>query len=165
MIALPHWAESSAVGDDEIRFTVRLALAWYAVAAVQMLLGKIDSATRWIWTFAWATYLVHLGMAFHYYHHWSHADAVAHTEAVSGFGPGIYFSHLFTLLWTADVIYWWARPKQYEYRARWIGWALHGYMVFIIFNAAVIYESGLIRWAGLVMFTALAVVAILRVNR
>src|ERR1700722_13132423 len=98
--------------------------------------------SRWLWTFAWLTYLVHLAMAFHYAHHWSHAEAVRHTEAVSGFGPGIYVSHFFTLAWTADVAWWWLMPVHYARRPAAIGWCWHAFMVFVIFNATVVYEDG-----------------------
>jgi hypothetical protein len=93
---------------------------------------------------------------FHHYHHWSHADAVEHTEAVSGFGRGIYVSHLFTLVWTADVLSWWLQSARRALRPSWIDWLLHGFMAFVIFNATVIYETGPIRWAGLTLFTGLA---------
>jgi hypothetical protein len=119
--------------------------------------GRVRLA-RWCWTLAWATYLIHLGMAFHHYHHWSHSDAVAHTEEASGFGPGIWFSHLFTLVWTADVAWWWLLPVRHAERSPWWDRLLHGYMVFIIFNATVVYEDGPIRWAGIVLFAVLAIV-------
>ena len=47
-------------------------------------------------------YIVHLYIAFRIYHHGSHAEAVQHTEDVTGFGPGIYVSHFFTLVWTIE---------------------------------------------------------------
>src|SRR5262249_30490099 len=90
VIAWPYWTRSTTLGDDLTRFTVRVALAFYALAAARMLLGKWDRLARWLWTLAWASYLVHLAMAFHHYHHWSHGDAIAHTDEVSGFGQGIY---------------------------------------------------------------------------
>jgi hypothetical protein len=74
---------------------------------------------------------------------------------VSGFGPGIYVSHLFTLLWTLDVACWWLRPHAYATRPAWIGRALHAFMAFIVFNGTVVYENGPIRWAGVAMFVAL----------
>jgi hypothetical protein len=165
LIVWPHWTSSPTLADDEVRFTVRLALVGYAAAAALMLLGRFDALTRWLWTLAWASYLVHLAMAFHYYHHWSHIEAVAHTEAVSGFGPGIYFSHLFTVVWTADVAYWWWRPHAAAKRAPWITRALHSYMAFIVFNATVVYESGPIRWAGALMFAVLLAVWLYSNNR
>src|SRR5438552_3474194 len=92
VIALPYATQSPTLGDDLIRFTVRLALAYYAVAAALMLLLRADEwratagrgrLARWCWTLAWAAYLVHLGMAFHHYHAWSHDAAVEHTRQVS----------------------------------------------------------------------------------
>jgi hypothetical protein len=150
-------------GDDLIRNTIRLSLAFYAVAVGLMLFlqpgewagnGR-GGFVRCCWSLAWVTYLVHLGMAFHYYHGWSHADAIRHTEEVSGFGPGIYASHLFTLLWTLDVLWWWRRPVTYARRAAWIGRTLHAFMAFIVFNGTVVYETGLIRWAGAGTFVVL----------
>jgi hypothetical protein len=145
---------------------VRVALLYDAAAAsLQWLLRPGDwvgpapasQLARWCWTLAWLAYLIHLAMAFHHYHHWSHADAIAHTRAVSGFGEGIYFSHLFTLVWTADVAWWWLGPKDYARRPAWVGRTLHAFMAFIVFNATVVYEDGLIRWAGMALFAELAV--------
>jgi hypothetical protein len=170
-LAAPFALGSSTPGDDLTRYTIRLSLFYYALAATLMLLLRGDEWTaingrgrlaRLLWTFAWATYLVHLAMAFHFYHYWSHADAMEHTREVSGIAEGIFVSHLFTLAWTADVLAWWLRPAWYARRPAWIGWLLHGFMVFIIFNGTVVYETGLIRWAGVAMFGELAGVAAYR---
>jgi hypothetical protein len=158
---------SADCGDELTRNTVRLALAYYAAAAGLMLfLAPSEWAgsgrgrlARACWSLAWAAYLVHLGMAFHYYHHWSHADAVRRTAEVSGFGPGVYVSHLFTLAWTFDVALWWLRPARYAARPRWADALLHGFMAFVIFCGTVVYETGPIRYAGLLLFGALGVLA------
>jgi hypothetical protein len=150
-------------GEALTRNTVRLALVYYAAAAGLMLRlrpGEWAGAgrgalARACWTLGWATYLVHLGMAFHYYHHWSHADAVARTAEVSGLGPGIYVSHLFTLAWTADVASWWLRPARYAVRPRWVVVLLHGFLAFVVFCGTVVYEQGPTRYAGLLLFAAL----------
>jgi hypothetical protein len=160
----PPSADAEALGDFRIRATIRVALLFYALAAALMLrLRRPEWAAtgrgqlaRWCWTLAWVAYLVHLAMAFHHYHHWSHADAVKHTRDVSGVGEGIYVSHLFTLLWTLDVAFWWLSPGSYAARPAWLDVALHSFMAFVIFNGTVVYESGMIRWAGLGMFTVLA---------
>src|SRR5262245_21051496 len=102
-LAVPLLADPSDPGEGLTRNTVRLALLYYAAAVALMLWRHAPALARCCWTLGWAAYLIHLGMAFHYYHHWSHADAVERTREVSGLGAGIYFSHLFTLLWTADV--------------------------------------------------------------
>src|SRR5260370_21986265 len=101
-----------------------------------MLARKRCGWVRVCWSVAWVGYLIHLGMAFHHYHHWSHAEAMLHTKERSGFGEGIFASHLFTVFWTADVLARWFAPSWR--RPCWLGWALHGYMVFMIFNATVI---------------------------
>ena len=167
VLAWPRLTASPTAGDDLTRHTVRLALLYYAAALTLMIRMRRPDwlarsgrgrLARWCWTLAWAAFVVHLGMAFHHYHHWSHASAVEHTREVSGFGEGIYFSHLFALAWTADMMAWWLRPAWYARRSPWVDRALHGYMLFIIFNATIVYETGLIRWLGMALFAWLAAV-------
>jgi hypothetical protein len=104
-------------------------------------------------------------MAFHFFHYWSHAHALAHTRRVSGVGEGIYASYLFTALWAADAAYWWLDPKGRAARSAWLGWALHCFMLFIAFNGTVIFESGPIRWVSLAAFAALASAWVIAVGR
>jgi hypothetical protein len=161
MVAGPVLSSSPSLGDDLIRNTIRLALLYYAIALTLLLRShamdwqkhsnKIRLA-RLCWTLAWFTYLIHLAMAFHFAHQWSHAEAMRHTEEVSGVGEGIFVSHLFTLVWTADVVSWWLWPSWYARRPVWIDWLLHGFMLFVVVNATVVFESGWIRWAGVMMF-------------
>jgi hypothetical protein len=174
VLAAPALLSSANPGDDLTRNTVRLALAYYAAAAVLMLRlrpGEWLAASgrgrvaRWCWTLAWAAYLVHLGMALHHIDGWSHARALERTERVTHFGPGIYVSHGFTLAWTLDVLYWWLYPAGYAGRPAWVDRLLHGFMAFIIFCSTVVYEEGFIRWAGLVMFAVLGVMLLRRFRR
>jgi hypothetical protein len=174
ILALPSLTASPTAGDDLTRHTVRLALLYYAAALTLMIQlrppewlarsGK-GRLARWCWTLAWAAFVVHLAMAFHHYHHWSHEDAVRHTREVSGVGEGIYVSHLFGLAWIADVAGWWLRPAWYARRSPWIDRALHGFMVFVVFNATIVYETGLIRWLGVAFFAWLAAVCVLSHRR
>jgi hypothetical protein len=174
VLAWPALGMTSDPGDTLIRYTIRLSLAYYALATGLMLFlapaewdgfGR-GALARWSWTLAWATYVIHVAVAFHFYHHWSHADAFRHTEEVSGFGPGIYVSHLFTLLWTCDVAWWWLWPQRYAARPPWIGRSLHTFMAFIIFNGTVVYETGPVRWAGAAMFLLLGTLWLYsRINR
>jgi hypothetical protein len=156
---------SSDPGDDLVRLTIRLSLIYYALALTIMLWLRpaewnADAVrgclARWCWTWAWLIYVVHVACAFHFYHHWSHADAVRHTAEVSGFGPGIFASHFFTVAWGFDVAAWWLAPAWYAKRPAWIGRALHAFMLFIVFNGTIVYETGPIRWAGVVLFLELA---------
>jgi hypothetical protein len=166
LCAWPYLARSSTIGDDLTRHTVWLALAYY-VAAGWIMLALRPTAwrtatargrlVRLCWTLAWAAFVIHVGVAFHFYHHWSHTAAVMHVRERSGVGEGIFASYLFTLAWTADVAWWWMSPTSYSTRSAWIDRVLHGFMFFMIFMATVVYESGAIRWVGLVLSAALAV--------
>ena len=113
---------------------------------------------RWCWTWACLAFAIHVAMAFHFYHGWSHADAFERTRLESGWGEGIYVSYLFLVIWLADVIWWWLQPLAYAQRPRWTERGLHAFMLFMIFNATIIYEEGPIRWVGIAMFLAFAVV-------
>lgn len=174
ILVIPYATASPTLADDLVRNTVRLALVYYGVAVSLMLLmtprdwsalSARARLARCCWTLAWAAYLVHLAMAFHHYHHWSHADAMRHTREVSGIGEGIFVSHFFTLVWTCDVAYWWLRPQRYAARSVWIDEALHGFMAFVVFCGTVVYEKGLIRWIGLALFAELSAVALWRWRR
>jgi hypothetical protein len=152
-------------GESLTRNTVRVALGWYFAALVLMMWmdhGDWTAATpigrlaRWCWTWGLAWFLVHVGFAFHVYHRWSHADAFEHTRQISGVGEGLYVSYVFGLVWTADVAAWWLAPAWYAARSRWIDCAQHIFMLFMVFNGTVVFESGPIRVAGIVMFVALA---------
>lgn len=158
-------------GADPVRNTIRVSLFYYAVALNLMLWlrpAEWPVATprgrlaRTCWSLAWLTYLVHLSAAFHYTYAWSHSAAVEHTRTMSGIGEGIYVSHLFTLVWTADVLYWWLRPEDYAGRSPWVDRWLHGFMLFMVFNATVVYEAGPIRWAGAIFFVELAAVTLVK---
>lgn len=157
-------AMAASPGEALTRNTVRLSLAWYAAALVLMMqLAPRDwaattrrgRAARWCWTWGVGCFLVHLAMALHYYHHWSHAQAFNHTREVSGVGEGIYVSYLFTWLWIGDAAWWWTRPASYAARPTWIDRTLHAFMLFIVFNGMIVYERGFIRWAGVAMFITL----------
>ncbi len=173
-LAAPVLFGSSEVGEDRVRYTIRVALLFYCLAAALLLsLDRADWQTasplvclaRLLWSLTLAAYIVHVLLAFHYYHHWSHADAFARTERVSGFGPGIYISHLFGLLWAVDAAWWWFAPDSYARRSPGIDWLLNSFMAFIIFNGSVVFAEGLVRWASVVMFLLLAGLLLQRLLR
>jgi hypothetical protein len=159
-VGSPALLASVNPGDDRVRYTVRVTLLFYGLAAALLLSAdQTDQSlrlTRWLWTLSLAAYLVHVALAFHYYHNWSNADAYARTERITGFGFGIYISHLFGLLWTLDVAWWWLAPVSHARRWPWLSRLLHAFLAFIIFNGAVIFAEGVVRWASLLMFLALA---------
>jgi hypothetical protein len=154
-------------GEVLTRWTVRAALALYAVAVAGQLLRPRTRAgwagLRWVWTLGCLLYLGHVAGAFHFYHGWSHAAAYAETarrtEELFGiaWGGGLYFNYVFTAVWVGDVVWWWASASSYETRPRWLGRVVYGFMAFMAFNGAVVFGTGLVRWAGLAVCLALAV--------
>ncbi len=110
---------------------------------------------RAAWIAGIAVFLVHIGLAFHAAHSWSHARAFAHVEASSGFGPGIFVSYAFTLIWSIDGIAWLMAPARYATRPRRVALGLHGFMVFITFNATVVYGRSPLRWVAAGVFALL----------
>lgn len=143
-------------GDALTRGSIDVALAFCAAALIALPWvprGSGGSLARFVrtgWLLGWLCYVVHVGFAFHYFHDWSHAQAVSHVEERSGFGPGIYFSHLLTLLWTADVVWWAISPAAHARRPAWVGGLLYFYFTFMAFFATVVYETGVVRVAGIV---------------
>jgi hypothetical protein len=105
--------------------------------------------TRWAYTIAWGLCLLHIAIAFHVGHAWSHRAAFDHTERVSGFGPGIFVNYLFVLVWTGDVFWAWINLDSYLGRPAWVNWLVLGFMGFVVFNAAVVFGGGMQRWASL----------------
>jgi hypothetical protein len=155
---------ASAPGEALTRNTIRLSLGWYALALFFLLAMRPRDWTaatarhrcaRWCWTWGMLCLLVHVASAFHYYDDWSHARAFERTRQVSGVGEGLYVSYLFSGLWAADVIWWWAWPRQYAARSVWIDRSLHAFMLLMVFNSTVVFETGLTRWLGLALFAAL----------
>lgn len=148
--------------------TVRIALFLYAIVVGLLLAGY--RGRRWrilvrpMWTMACIAFICHVMAAFHFSHHWSHQDAIRSTAEQTqqligwAFGEGLYFSYVFMLLWIADALYWWLKPERYESRSVWLEYGIHGYLFFIAFNGAVIFESGVTRVGGvlaILIFTAI----------
>jgi hypothetical protein len=144
--------------DLFVFWTVRLAVALYLTSLVFRLSAR--NRPRWLaiaraaWTAGFIAFLIHVASAFHFVHHWSHAEAYAataqQTQAVTGlnWGGGIYANYLFTLIWGGDVAWSWFHPARYLSRSKFIEYVVQCYLAFITFNATVIFGHGLIRWAG-----------------
>ncbi len=110
---------------------------------------------RAAWIGGLAVFLVHLALAFHLAHGWSHARAFDHVEASSGFGPGIFVSYFFTLVWGTDGLAWLVAPERYVRRSKWFAAVLHGFMAFITLNATVVFGHGPLRWVAAGVFALL----------
>jgi hypothetical protein len=148
------------------KWTIWAALLGYSGAVAGLLLARNQPQwsrlARMAWTLGCLAYLAHVYCAFEFYHGWSHASAFEETarqtrETVGWeVGEGLFVSYVFTLAWTADVIWWWlAGVHNYTRRLRAITISLHASFFFIVFNATVVFESGAPRWLGLALCGAL----------
>ncbi|MEW6302241.1 MAG: hypothetical protein AB1705_02145 [Verrucomicrobiota bacterium] len=151
-------------GELLTRGSIWLALGCYFAAAGVTLTKGRDGAVRWLWTVGCAAYLAHVVAAFHFFHDWSHAAAYAETARQTAeltrwnWGGGIYINHLFTLVWTADALWWWLKPDGYAKRPQWMEASIHSFFVFMIFNGAVVFGHGPVRWFGVAGLGVLGVV-------
>jgi hypothetical protein len=152
------------LGHPLIASTALAAVLLWGLASVGMLrltptewaVGSPRRAfVRLFWVLGWATMAAHTAAAFHIGHGWSHAAAYRHTEATAGVGEGIYVNYLFVLTWGMDTVWFAGLPGSYARRPRWVGWAVHGFLAFVTFNATVVYGSWFARWTGMVSFALL----------
>jgi hypothetical protein len=67
---------------------------------------------------------------------------------------------VFLLVWTADVLLWWINPERYETRPTWLDRGIHGFLFFIAFNGAVVFESGVTRIGGIVAIVIFALIVL-----
>ncbi len=151
--------EQMSKGELLTRITVWLALVGYAIGATVYLLSRgrrnWDVVARMTWTAGCVSLLVHVGCAFHYYYAWSQAAAyretARQTAEVTGFdwGGGLFINYALITGWVMDVAWWWRGLDDYRNRPRWLAAAWQGFLIFIIFNATVVFETGPLRWIGL----------------
>ena len=155
-------------GEFLTRATIWITIVAYAVGSVVFALARgrsrWDSATRGLWTISVVSLVGHFISAYAFYHHWSHdsayLDTARQTEAVIGlnWGGGLFINYGFLIIWTIDVGWWWLRGLN-SYRTR--PWPLvaawHGFLIFILFNAMVVFKHGVVRWIGVVICTVLCV--------
>jgi hypothetical protein len=147
-------------GELLTKITIWVSVAGYAAGAVAFALarGRVawGRAARLAWTLACAALLAHVACAFHFYHGWSHAsaylDTARQTDEVFGldWGGGLYINYALMTGWVLDVAWWWATgPDSYGRRPRLLTAAWQGFLLFIFFNATVVFKGGAARWAGL----------------
>lgn len=145
------------IGNLAISWSIRAALvAYFAALVLRMGRGCLSPGPRYLWLAGCACSWLHLAAVFHFAHNWSHQAATEHiaerTAMVVGwaFGAGIWFNYLFNLLWLTDALWWTLQPKNYCARPAWQNLSIHGFLLFMVVNATVVFETGLSRWLGTV---------------
>lgn len=160
------------IGELITRATVWLALAGYASTVVLLLFAhgrrSWHAAARIFWTVACAGLLAHILSAYHFFHNWSHKSAyletARQTSEVYGYywGGGLYINFLLMIGWIVDVIWWWRGIEKYRNRPAIVTITWHAFLYFIFFNATIVFEGGILRWAGLLFTAAIASVFLYR---
>ena len=149
-------------GEFLTRATIWITIVAYAAGSVLFAWARgrtaWDSAARVVWTIAVVSLIAHFICAYQFYHDWSHdsayRDTARQTDEVVGlnWGGGLFINYAFLTIWTIDVASWWIGGLN-SYRAR--PWPLvaawHGFLIFILFNATVVFKHGATRWVGLVV--------------
>ena len=115
---------------------------------------------RWAWP-AWSLgavlCAVHMILAMGLRHEWSHQSAIEstaqQTQSVYGlyWGGGVYVNYAFLAVWTAEVLWWRANPRQYFSRTPALTWIVRAFFLIVLFNAAVVFASGARALAGLIL--------------
>lgn len=153
-------------GEFLTRVTIWIALSGYFIGAAAYLISdkrrRRESLARLAWTIGGLSLLAHITFAFHYYHAWSHEAAyretARQTAAVVGlnWGGGLFINYAMIIAWIFDAAWWWIKSETHRRRPRFLTATWHGFLLFIFFNATVIFKTGLLRWIGLSLCLALS---------
>ena len=134
---------------------IAATVAWAAGEALMRQSFASDRLARAIWTLGIALALVHVVLAFQLVYGWDHEAAVVATvrQTADRFGQGwrggIYVNYVFLAVWLADVGWWWLAPASRASRSPRLEAARLGVFVFMFFNGAVVFASGLGRLIGM----------------
>jgi hypothetical protein len=153
-------------GEQFALWSVRLSMLCYVAALTLRLRGRSHNTARWWWTAGVILMAVHIVAALGVFHHWSHAEAIAHTARRTAeltgwnWGGGIYFNYAFLALWSFDALWWWLKPNCYLHRPHWIEVLIQGYLAFIALNATIVFAAGLVRWTSAAILIALVILKV-----
>jgi len=149
-------------GEFLTRSTVWISIVAYTIGCVVFATARRQSEsdrwTRLAWTGGCAALVAHVICAFQFYHAWSHNSAYVETARQTAavfsinWGGGLFINYALAALWTADVAWWWlAGLSSYRRRPWWLTLTWHSFLIFIIFNATVVFKDGAARWIGLLV--------------
>ena len=145
-------------GELLTRVTVWIAIGGYTLGVAFSLLFRESllwqKRARLAWTVGCAALVAHTICAFHFYHDWSQASALRETARQtaevtgSNWGGGLYINYAFLTAWAADVAWWWRGLELYR-RRHWLITAVWQFVfIFMVFNATVVFKTGVVRWVG-----------------
>ncbi|MEM9557300.1 MAG: hypothetical protein AAGC60_23780 [Acidobacteriota bacterium] len=152
------------MGELVTRVSVWIALLCYLAGPLAALAGRAAGSrrlnrwrrrARFVYSCGFVAFMVHVVAAFHVFYEWSHSVALAETARQTAeltgarSGAGLWLNYLYLLVWALDVAWWWRVDVIVHARRRaWATALIHGFFVFIAFNATVVFEQGPVRWIG-----------------
>ncbi len=152
-------------GELLTRLAMWVTLGGYGVGAAMYWAARgrrqWDARARLAWTIGCVALLIHVAFAIHFYHHWQHASIVRETARQTAevfgiyWGGGVYFNYALAIGWVADVVWWWRGLDVYRRRSQLVTAAWHGFLIFMFFNATVVFKAGFLRWLGLALCAGL----------
>jgi hypothetical protein len=152
------------VGEFLTRSTIWISILAYTTGCL-VLAWRQASGDRWTrlaWTIGCAALVAHFISAFHFYHAWSQASAYRETARQTAavltinWGGGLFINYAVAILWLSDVTWWWLAGIDAYRRRPWLLTLLwHSFLIFILFNATVVFKDGVTRWVGLVICLSL----------
>jgi hypothetical protein len=152
-------------GEFLTRLAMWITLAGYGVGAALYWTARgrrqWEARARWGWTVGCMALLVHVAFALHFYQAWQHdsvwRETARQTAEVVGlyWGGGVFFNYALMLGWVADTLWWWRGLDVYRQRSRVVTGVWHGFLLFMFFNATVVFKTGWLRWLGLFLCAGL----------
>ena len=157
-------------GEFLTRFTIWVTLAGYAAGAALLALSRKNQsrerqsrerAARLVWTIGCMSLLALVACAFHFFLGWSqeaaYRETARQTAEVVGlyWGGGLYINYALMAGWVADVAWWWRGLGAYRRRPRALVALWQGFLMFMFFNATVVFKTGPLRFIGLFLCLAL----------
>lgn len=151
------------LGELLTRTAIWISILAYAFgSAIFATTRRYDQWVRLAWTIGCVALLAHFAAAFNFYHAWSQASAYSETARQTAevfrinWGGGLFINYAVALFWIVDVGWWWLAGVGSYRRRSWVMTMIwHGFLIFIILNATVVFKTGLTRWIGLLICLSL----------
>jgi hypothetical protein len=123
-----------------------------------------NAPLRWpwlVWTTGAVLLLLHILLALHVRHAWSHASVVAsvreQTRSIYGvnWGGGVWVNYLFLAQWLGEAVWWRLAPRAYFTRPRLLVALSRGFFALVLVNGAIVFAAPSRRVPGILLMLVL----------